>query len=80
MNSEAGFLGKTLRRQVIGIASRRCVAHLDQALLNAALEVGVYKTKSDAKLGGHVALRARAITLHRTQQAKNDAFVLMLCV
>ena len=78
MNRQPGFLGETLRRQVVGISPRRGIVDLDEALLDAAFEVGVDETKRDAEFGRDSALRTRTVRFHRTQQAENDAFVLML--
>ena len=80
MNRQPGFLGKALRRQVIGIAPGRGIMDLDEALLDAAFEVGVDEAERDAEFRGNSALRTRTVRLHRTQQAENNALVLMLCV
>ena len=59
LNGQPGLLGKTLRRQVIGVAPRRRILDLDEALLDAALQVRVNKTERDAEFGRNSPLRTR---------------------
>ena len=56
------------------VPSARAPAHLDQPLLDTALEIGVDETERDAALG------ASAVILHGRQQVEHDALVLMIRV
>ena len=45
---------------------------LDQALLDAALEVGIDEAKRDPEFGRQPALRLRAVLLHGIEQTEHD--------
>ncbi len=72
VDGQPRLFGKTLRREIVGIAPRRRTADLDQPLLDAALKVGVDQTERDAEFGGKQPLRLRAILLHRVEQSEHD--------
>ena len=61
-----------MRRQIIGIAPRRRLADLQQALFDAALEVGVDQAERDAEIGGELALRLGAVALDRLEEPEHD--------
>src|SRR6185437_14118883 len=71
LDGETRLLGKSLRRQVIGVAPRWRALHLDQPLLDAPLEIGIDKTKRDPEIGSNTALRLRTI-IQRVEQTEND--------
>ena len=72
LDRQPGFLGKTLRRQIVAVAIRGHVRDFDIALLDAALEVGVDETKRDAEFGGDPPLRLGAVPLDGFQKTQHD--------
>ena len=71
-----GLLGKPLRRQIVGIASGRRLADLDQTFFDAAFEIGIDKTESDAEFSSQEPLRLRAVLFDSIQQAQQDPGIL----
>src|SRR5262249_16952580 len=71
-DGEARFLGETVRRQIIGVAPRRDLPDLKQALFDAAFEVGVDEAERDAEVGGKLTLRLSTMSLHGFQGAEHD--------
>ena len=70
--SEPALLGKTLRRQVIGIAIERHLPDLDETLADTAAQIAVGEPERDAEIAGELALGDRAVTLDRGQKTQHD--------
>src|SRR5215470_9697153 len=69
---QARFLGKSARRQVIGIAPGRYLADLDQPFAHAALQISVGKAKRYSELVRHCALGDVTVTLDHVKNTEND--------
>ena len=69
---QPAFFGKSLRRQVIGIAVQRHLAHLDETLAHAAPQIGIGKPERDAEFVCELALSNRAVALYRGEHAQHD--------
>ena len=78
LDRQPGFLGKAVGRQVIGVAPRRRLADLDEALLDAAFEVGVDEAKRDPEFSSQAPLRLPAVALDRLQQSQHDALAVLV--
>jgi hypothetical protein len=77
-DGEPGFFGKAVGRQTISVAPRRRRADFHQALLDAALEVGVDESEGDPEFRGQTPLRLPAVALDRLQQFQHDALVVLV--
>ena len=66
------FLGKALRRQVVGVAPGGGLTHLDQPLAHTPLEVRVGEAKGDAELAGDGALGDVRVAVDDVEHAQHD--------
>ena len=69
---QPALFAKALRRQVLGVAIERDLAHFDQALAHTAAQIGVGETQGDAEIAGELALGDAAVALDRGQQTEHD--------
>ena len=66
------LLGKALRGEIVDVAPRRRLVGLEQAFLDAALEVGVDEPERDPEFGREPALRLAAVPFDGIEQAQHD--------
>jgi hypothetical protein len=73
---QPGLLREPARRQIVGVAPRRCLADLDQALAYRAPEIGIGQSQRDPQALREAALRLLAVRLDRDEQVEGGAGIL----
>ena len=79
-DGEPRLLGEALRGEIVDVAAGRRLVGLEQAFLDATLEVGVDEPERDPELGCEPALRLAAVAFDGIEQAQHDPGVVDVLV